>query len=80
MKSIIQQNKDFFLKYPKIQEALTKIEKPKKGYWYDVSFVDNCLFLFEMTYHKKFNSNIATDRLIMVNEDGIIRDTSKELL
>lgn len=72
---IISQNKDFFRTYPNIEKALSKVPKLPRGYWYDVSFLDSALFLFEMTMHLKMNATVATDRIIMINEDGTIKDT-----
>lgn len=76
---IISQNKDFFRTYPNIEKALLKVPKLPRGCWYDVNFLDGALFLFEMTKHKKMNVTVATDRIIMINEDGIIKDTREEI-
>ena len=46
---IVSQNKEFFRTYPNIQKALLKVPKLSRGYWYDASFLDGSLFLFEMT-------------------------------
>lgn len=72
---IVNQNKDFFRLYPEIEKALHKVPKLRRGYWYDVNFLDGALFLFEMTRHLKMNISIATDRIIMISEDGTIKDT-----
>ena len=72
---IVNQNKDFFRLYPEIEKALHKVPKLRRGYWYDVNFLDGALFLFEMTMHLKMNISIATDRIIMISEDGTIKDT-----
>ena len=77
---IISQNKEFFRTYPNIAKALSKVPKLPRGYWYDVNFLDGALFLFEMTKHKKMNVTVATDRIIMINEDGEIKDTKEVLL
>ena len=76
---LISQNKSFFEKYPKIKNVLLKVPKLKRGYWYDASFHDGALFLFEMTMHKKMNIQIATDRIIMIDEEGNIRDTREDI-
>lgn len=77
---IISQNKEFFRTYTNIAKALSKVPKLPRGYWYDVNFLDGALFLFEMTKHKKMNVTVATDRIIMINEDGEIKDTKEVLL
>lgn len=76
---LISQNKSFFDQYPKIKNALFLVPKPIRGYWYDASFHDGALFLFEMTSHKKFNMQVSTDRLIMIDEDGNIKDTMEAI-
>ena len=76
---IVSQNKEFFRTYPNIQKALSKVPKLPRGYWYDVNFLDGALFLFEMTTHIKMNITVATDRIIMISEDGTIQDTREEL-
>ena len=77
---IVSQNKEFFRNYPKIEKSLLKVPKPPRGYWCDAHFLDSSLFLFEMTMHKKMNIQVATDRIIMISEDGTIKDTKKEEL
>lgn len=76
---IISQNKEFFRTYPNIQKALLKVPKLSRGYWYDASFLDGSLFLFEMTMHSKMNISVATDRIIMISEDGTIKDTREAI-
>lgn len=73
--NIISENKEFFKTYPKIEKALLNVPKLPRGYWYDTNFLDSSLFLFEMTMHSKMNISIATDRIIMISEDGTIKDT-----
>lgn len=76
---IVSQNKEFFRTYPNIEKALLKVPKLPRGYWYDVNFLDGALFLFEMTTHIKMNIAVSTDRIIMISEDGTIKDTREEL-
>lgn len=75
MSSIVAQNQPFFNKFPKIRETLKVVPKPSKGYWYDVQYNDDSLWLFEKSFNKITGKEVYTDRIIMIDNNGKLNDT-----